>query len=56
MHRGNLKEMADSGELSASSFAAEVTEVVAGKKKGRDGPDQRIVAARERVPAIDMMS
>lgn len=54
MHRGNFKAMVDSGELSAGSFAAEVTEVVAGTKAGRDDPGQRIVLALVGMGCLDL--
>ncbi|MCX7029912.1 MAG: hypothetical protein NTU62_07290, partial [Spirochaetes bacterium] len=54
LHRGNFKEMVDSGELNAESFAAEVTEVVAGKKVGRDNPGQRIIVALVGMGCLDL--
>jgi alanine dehydrogenase len=54
LHRGNFKDMVDSGELTAASFAAEVTEVVAGRKPGRDNPDQRIVVALVGMGCLDL--
>ena len=54
MHRGNFKAMVDSGELVAGSFAAEVTEVVAGKAAGRDDPDQRIVLELVGMGCLDL--
>ena len=54
MHRGNFKEMVDKGELNEKSFAGEVTEVVAGKKKGRDNVDQRIVVALIGMGCLDL--
>jgi len=54
MHRGNFKFMVDSGELAAGSFAAEVTEVVAGKKAGRDDPGQRIVLELVGMGCLDL--
>lgn len=45
LHRGNFKEMADRGLITAASFAAEIPEIIAGKKPGRSSPDQRIIAA-----------
>jgi alanine dehydrogenase len=54
MHRGTFKDLVDHGELSAGSFAAEVTEVVAGKKVGRDNPAQRIVLALIGMGCLDL--
>jgi alanine dehydrogenase len=54
LHRGNFKEMVDSGELAAGSFAAEVTEVVAGKKAGREDPSHRIVVALVGMGCLDL--
>ena len=53
-HRGSFREMVDRGELSAASFAAEVTEVVAGKKVGRDDPGQRIIVALVGMGCLDL--
>jgi ornithine cyclodeaminase/alanine dehydrogenase-like protein (mu-crystallin family) len=55
LHRGNFKEMVDSGELNAESFAAEVTEVVAGRKIGRDNSGQRIIVALVGMGCLDLM-
>lgn len=44
LHRGQFKKMAERGEIKAEDFAAELTEVAAGLKAGRDNPDQRIMA------------
>ena len=46
--------MVDSGELSAASFAAEVTDVVAGKKIGRDDAGQRIILALVGMGCLDL--
>jgi ornithine cyclodeaminase/alanine dehydrogenase len=54
MHRGSFKDMVDSGELTAQSFAAEVTEVVAGKKVGRDDAGQRIIVALVGMGCLDL--
>ena len=43
MHRGQFKEMTARGEIKAEDFDAELPDVVAGKKTGRDNPDQRII-------------
>ncbi len=44
LHRGNLKELAEMGEITADSFDIVVPEVLAGKMKGRTDPDDRIYA------------
>jgi alanine dehydrogenase len=54
LHRGNFKDMVDSGELSAASFAAEVTDVVAGKHIGRDDAGQRIIVALVGMGCLDL--
>jgi alanine dehydrogenase len=54
LHRGNFKEMVDTGELTAASFAAEVTEVMAGRKRGRDGPEERILLAIVGMGCLDL--
>jgi ornithine cyclodeaminase/alanine dehydrogenase len=54
LHRGNFKDMVDSGELNAASFAAEVTDVVAGTKVGRDDPGQRIIVALVGMGCLDL--
>ena len=43
MHRGQFLNMAHSGEITEESFDAELPDVVAGKKAGRDNPEQRII-------------
>lgn len=43
LHRGNFKEMAEKGIVTESSIAAELPEIIAGKKPGRTNPDDRIV-------------
>lgn len=44
LHRGQFKGMAARGEITAADFAAELPEVVAGHKAGRDHASQRIMA------------
>ena len=44
LHRGQFLGMASRGEIGPNDFAAELTEVAAGLKKGRDNPEQRIMA------------
>ena len=36
--------MASRGEITAEDFTAELTEVVAGRKPGRENPEERIMA------------
>ena len=44
LHRGNLKELAEMGEITADSFDIRVPEVLAGAMPGRTNPDDRIYA------------
>ena len=44
LHRGQFKGMAERDEIKATDFSAELTDVVAGKKRGRDNAFQRIMA------------
>ena len=43
MHRGQFLNMAHTGEITEESFDAELPDVVAGLKKGRDNATQRII-------------
>lgn len=43
MHRGQFLNMAHTGEITEESFDAELPDVVAGLKKGRDNDEQRII-------------
>ncbi len=43
MHRGQFKPMAERGEITADDFAAELPEIVAGKKPGRQNPEERLM-------------
>jgi ornithine cyclodeaminase/alanine dehydrogenase len=54
MHRGNFKALVDRGALTAASFAAELTEVVAGRKRGRGAADERIVLALVGMGCLDL--
>jgi ornithine cyclodeaminase/alanine dehydrogenase-like protein (mu-crystallin family) len=54
LHRGNFKEMADRGEITAESFAAEIPDVVAGKAAGRIDTAQRIVAGLIGMGSLDL--
>ena len=44
LHRGNLKELAEMGEITEHSFDIRVPEVLAGKMSARTSPDERIYA------------
>ena len=44
LHRGNVKELAEMGEINENSFDIIVPEVLAGKAVGRTDPKQRIYA------------
>jgi len=54
LHRGNFKEMVDKGLLTEKSFAGVITDIVSGKVKGRDNPDQRIIMAIVGMGAPDL--
>lgn len=43
LHRGNFKEMAERGLITEESFAAELPDIVAGKKPGRTNATDRIL-------------
>ena len=43
LHRGNFKVPAEKGLISEASFAATLPDIVAGKKCGRETPDQTIL-------------
>ena len=43
MHRGQFLHMAHTGEITEDSFHAELPDVVAGKKTGREDPQERII-------------
>ncbi len=43
MHRGQFLPMAERGEITADDFAAELPEIVAGKKPGRQNPEERLM-------------
>ena len=53
LHRGGFAEMAARGEITAQSFAAELPDVIAGTKVGRESPDERIVAGLIGIGAHD---
>ncbi len=44
LHRGNLKELAEMGEINENSFDIIVPDVLAGKAAGRENPNDRIYA------------
>lgn len=44
LHRGNVKELAEMGEITADSFDIIVPDVLAGKSVGRTSPKERIYA------------
>lgn len=44
LHRGNVKELAEMGEITAESFDIIVPDVLAGKAVGRANPQERIYA------------
>jgi alanine dehydrogenase len=44
LHRGNLKELAELGEITAESFDIVIPDVLAGKMSARTNPDDRIYA------------
>ena len=44
LHRGNLKELAEMGEITADSFDILIPDVLAGKSKARTNPKDRIYA------------
>jgi len=45
LHRGTFAIMAEKGEITKESFAAEMPFVITGSQKGRTNPDERILAA-----------
>ena len=44
LHRGNVKELAEMGEITADSFDIIIPDVLAGKSQARTNPDDRIYA------------
>ena len=44
LHRGNVKELAEMGEINENSFDIRIPEVLAGKMEARTNPDDRIYA------------
>ena len=44
LHRGNLKELAEMGEITAESFDIIIPDVLAGKMQARTNPKDRIYA------------
>ncbi len=43
LHRGQFLPMAHRGEITEEDFAAELPDIAAGKKKGRENPDERLM-------------
>lgn len=54
LHRGQFLPMAHRGEITADDFDAELTEVVAGKKAGRDDASQRIICQLVGMGSLDL--
>ena len=54
LHRGNFKAMVDAGKITADSFAGVITDIVAGKTKGRENPDERIIVAIVGMGSLDL--
>jgi ornithine cyclodeaminase/alanine dehydrogenase len=54
LHRGNFKELADKGKITAESFAAEIPDIIAAKAAGRTDPAQRIVAGLIGMGSLDL--
>lgn len=54
LHRGQFKEMAARGEIRREDFDAELPEVVANLKTGRDNPGQRIMAQLVGMGSLDL--
>ncbi len=44
LHRGNVRELAEMGEITADSFDIIIPDVLAGKMPARTSPDERIYA------------
>ena len=44
LHRGNVKELAEMGEITAESFDIIIPDVLAGKSQARTNPKDRIYA------------
>lgn len=53
LHRGTFAELAAKGEITASSFSAEIPYVITGSQEGRTCSDERIVAAIIGMGALD---
>lgn len=54
LHRGALKELSESGKISEKDLHATIGEVVAGKKEGRENPDERILCIPIGTGAMDV--
>ncbi len=56
LHRGALKDVAEKNLISEKDIYATIGEVVAGKKKGFESPEQRIVCIPIGTGAMDVAS
>lgn len=54
LHRGQFLPMAHRGEITPEDFDAELTEVAAGKKAGRDNDEQRIICQLVGMGSLDL--
>ena len=54
LHRGQFLPMAHRGEITAEDFDAELIEVAAGKKAGRDNDEQRIICQLVGMGSLDL--
>lgn len=54
LHRGALKEVSESGRLGEDDLYATIGEVVAGRKKGRENPKERIMCIPIGTGAMDV--
>ena len=56
MHRGALRDVVESGKITERDISATIGEIVAGKKKGIETPQQRIVCVPIGTGAMDIAS
>jgi ornithine cyclodeaminase/alanine dehydrogenase len=54
LHRGALKDVSESGRLGEEDLYGTIGEVVAGKKKGRENPEERILCIPIGTGAMDV--
>ena len=54
LHRGQFRDMALRGEIHKEDFDAELPEIVASLKTGRDNPKQRIMAQLVGMGSLDL--